>query len=101
MTVRRAVVTGLGIVSPVGIGSEATWDALVAWTADLTGAFLRAQVEAGASAVQLFDSWAGSLSLADYTSRVAPSSTRALAHVADAGVPATCRSRSSTGRSRS
>jgi beta-ketoacyl-acyl-carrier-protein synthase II len=29
MTQRRAVVTGLGIVSPVGIGSEATWDALV------------------------------------------------------------------------
>ena len=30
MTQRRAVVTGLGIVSPVGIGAEATWDALVA-----------------------------------------------------------------------
>jgi len=30
VTARRAVVTGLGIVSPVGIGSEATWDALVA-----------------------------------------------------------------------
>ncbi len=29
MSVRRAVVTGLGIVSPVGIGSEATWDGLV------------------------------------------------------------------------
>ncbi|MGH2381671.1 MAG: beta-ketoacyl-ACP synthase II, partial [Candidatus Limnocylindria bacterium] len=29
MTERRAVVTGLGIVSPVGIGSEASWDALV------------------------------------------------------------------------
>ena len=29
MTQRRAVVTGLGIVSPVGIGSDATWDALV------------------------------------------------------------------------
>lgn len=29
MTERRAVVTGLGIVSPVGIGAEATWDALV------------------------------------------------------------------------
>jgi uroporphyrinogen decarboxylase len=66
----------------------ATWDALVTWTADLTGTFLRAQVEAGASAVQLFDSWAGSLSLADYASRVAASSTRALAHVADTGVPA-------------
>lgn len=65
-----------------------TWDALVTWTADLTGAFLRAQVEAGASAVQLFDSWAGSLSFADYTARVAPSSTRALSFVADAGVPA-------------
>ena len=29
MSVRRAVVTGLGIVSPVGIGAEASWDALV------------------------------------------------------------------------
>ncbi len=29
MTVRRAVVTGLGIVSPVGIGSDASWDALI------------------------------------------------------------------------
>jgi 3-oxoacyl-[acyl-carrier-protein] synthase II len=29
VTARRAVVTGLGIVSPVGIGSEATWDSLV------------------------------------------------------------------------
>jgi uroporphyrinogen decarboxylase len=64
-----------------------TWDRLVAWTASLTGAFLRAQVLAGASAVQLFDSWAGSLSLADYTSRVAPASARALAAIADLGVP--------------
>ena len=30
MTHRRVVVTGLGVVSPVGIGAEATWDALVA-----------------------------------------------------------------------
>nr|WP_245993458.1 uroporphyrinogen decarboxylase [Xylanimonas allomyrinae] len=65
-----------------------TWDRLVTWTADLTGEFLRAQVLAGASAAQLFDSWAGSLSLADYRARVAPSSTRALAHVAGLGVPA-------------
>ena len=64
-----------------------TWDRLVAWTASLTGAFLREQVLAGASAVQLFDSWAGSLSLADYTSRVAPASARALSAVADLGVP--------------
>lgn len=64
-----------------------TWQRLVAWTADLTGRFVRAQVLAGASAVQLFDSWAGSLSLADYAAHVQPASTQALAHVADLGVP--------------
>lgn len=61
----------------------AAWDALMAWAADVTGAFLRAQVEAGASAAQLFDSWAGALSLADYTAHVAPASARALSHVRD------------------
>ena len=59
------------------------WAKLMAWTADVTGAFLRAQVLAGASAAQLFDSWAGSLSLHDYTQHVAPASTRALSHVRD------------------
>lgn len=64
-----------------------TWNALAAWAADASGKFLRAQLEAGASAGQLFDSWAGSLSLADYRRRVAPASTRALDHVRDLGVP--------------
>lgn len=64
-----------------------TWDALMTWAADVTGWFLRAQVLAGASAAQLFDSWAGSLSLADYTARVAPYSARALSHVHDLDVP--------------
>ena len=64
----------------------ATWTALTQWAADVTGAFLRAQVLAGASAAQLFDSWAGSLSLADYTAHVAPASARALSHVADLDV---------------
>nr|WP_246256704.1 uroporphyrinogen decarboxylase [Isoptericola halotolerans] len=64
-----------------------TWRRLTEWTADLTGRFLRTQVLAGASAVQLFDSWAGSLSLADYLAHVAPSSTRALRHVADLPMP--------------
>ncbi len=63
------------------------WRALTTWAADVTGTFLRAQVLAGASAAQLFDSWAGSLALADYAARVAPASTRALAHVGDLGVP--------------
>ncbi|WIB67513.1 uroporphyrinogen decarboxylase [Curtobacterium sp. MCBD17_035] len=64
-----------------------TWDRLLGWAADVSGVFLRAQVLAGASAAQLFDSWVGSLSRADYTARVAPHSARALAHVADLGVP--------------
>lgn len=55
-----------------------TWAALLTWCAEITGAFLAAQIEAGASAGQLFDSWAGSLSLADYTNHVAQFSTRAL-----------------------
>ncbi|MET4782981.1 uroporphyrinogen decarboxylase [Glaciihabitans sp. UYNi722] len=64
-----------------------TWNALLSWAADVTGAFLRAQVLAGASAVQLFDSWVGSLSVADYEERVAPYSARAISHVRDLGVP--------------
>ncbi|KZX21908.1 uroporphyrinogen decarboxylase [Rathayibacter tanaceti] len=59
------------------------WAQLMEWTAEVTGRFLRAQVLAGASAAQLFDSWAGSLSLADYTAHVAPASARALEHVRD------------------
>ncbi|ASN39821.1 MAG: uroporphyrinogen decarboxylase [Paeniglutamicibacter terrestris] len=63
------------------------WEELANWAADASGAFLRAQIEAGASAGQLFDSWAGSLSLGDYTNFVAPASARALDHVRDTGVP--------------
>ncbi|MCL2515803.1 MAG: uroporphyrinogen decarboxylase [Microbacteriaceae bacterium] len=63
------------------------WRALMDWAADVSGLFLRAQVLAGASAAQLFDSWAGSLSLSDYVTHVAPASARALAHISDLGVP--------------
>ncbi|WP_025156439.1 uroporphyrinogen decarboxylase [Leifsonia aquatica] len=59
------------------------WARLMAWAADISGAFLRAQVLAGTSAAQLFDSWAGSLSLHDYVQHVAPASARALSHVRD------------------
>jgi uroporphyrinogen decarboxylase len=68
-------------------GEPATWNALAAWVAGLTGAFLRAQAVAGASAVQLFDSWAGALSLPDYARFVAPHSAAVLAGVADLGIP--------------
>ena len=55
-----------------------TWAALLNWCADITGEFLRAQIEAGASAAQLFDSWVGSLSEVNYLRRVAPHSRRAI-----------------------
>ncbi len=64
-----------------------TWTALANWAADASGMFLRAQLEAGASAAQLFDSWAGSLGLADYERFVAPASARALDHVRHLGAP--------------
>lgn len=63
----------------------ASWDRLLSWCARISGEFMAAQVAAGASAVQLFDSWCGSLSRADYAERVAPYSRRTLARVA--GVP--------------
>lgn len=64
-----------------------TWEALADWAARASGAFLRAQVMAGASAVQLFDSWAGSLSVSDYLGHVVGHSATALSAVADTPVP--------------
>ncbi|HEX9992498.1 MAG TPA: uroporphyrinogen decarboxylase [Acidimicrobiales bacterium] len=68
-------------------GDEPLWRALLDALADLAVATLRAQVGAGASAVQLFDSWAGALSPADYRRYVLPASRRVLEGVADLGVP--------------
>ncbi len=64
-----------------------TWHELVSKLADITITFLRVQLEAGVDAVQLFDSWAGMLSLAEYEHFVAPHSRRVLAEVADFGRP--------------
>lgn len=64
-----------------------TWAALLSWAADVTGQFLRSQLVAGASAAQLFDSWVGSLSVADYRNHVAPFSVQALSHIRGLGAP--------------
>ena len=64
-----------------------TWRVLTEWAADASGLFLQAQLEAGASAAQLFDSWAGSLGLDDYRRHVAPASRRALDHVRGTAAP--------------
>ena len=64
-------------------GQPELWSALMERLADITLAFLRVQVDAGASAVQLFDSWVGALPAAQYRSAVQPHSARVLAGVAD------------------
>ena len=64
-----------------------TWHSLLAWTARLSTTFLRAQGEAGASALQLFDSWAGTLSLPDYEKYAVPHSTAVFTGTADLGLP--------------
>lgn len=63
------------------------WDKLMTKLAELAGAYLLAQAEAGAHALQLFDSWVGELSPADYTKFVLPYSRRALEIARTAGVP--------------
>jgi uroporphyrinogen decarboxylase len=66
---------------------EPTWTALMERLAELALVSLRDQVAAGASAVQLFDSWAGALSPADYRRFVLPATTRVFEGLADLGVP--------------
>ena len=63
------------------------WHALLERLADLVGRYLAAQAEAGAHALQLFDSWVGCLAPEDYRAYVQPHSRRALALAAGPGVP--------------
>ncbi len=65
-------------------GDPGLWHALLGRLAAISAAFLRVQVAAGAATVQLFDSWAGALSAADYERFVLPHSRTVLA---DLGVP--------------
>ena len=68
-------------------GAPDVWDALMRKIAGIAAAYLRIQVEAGASAVQLFYSWAGALTPADYAASVMPHSQRVLAAAGELGVP--------------
>jgi uroporphyrinogen decarboxylase len=69
------------------VSEPEVWHGLCSRLADISAGFLEVQVAAGAAAVQLFDSWAGSLSLADYARYAAPYSSRLLTRLASAGVP--------------
>ena len=60
---------------------------LLATLSDAMARYLTAQIAAGAQAVQIFDSWAGVLSLADWQRLIRPHLERLLATVGDAGAP--------------
>jgi len=66
-----------------------TWHALMERLTELTIGFLCLQLDAGVDAVQLFDSWAGTLSDVDYRTYVLPHSARVFAALAGYGVPMT------------
>jgi uroporphyrinogen decarboxylase len=68
-------------------GNRQLWDALLGKLADITISFLLLQVAAGASAVQLFDSWAGTVSPDDYRQAILPHSKRIFDALAASGVP--------------
>ena len=65
----------------------ALWDELMSYWSEHVLAFARAQAEAGAAAIQVFDSWAGCLAPEDYGRYVLPYTTRVLGGLADSAVP--------------
>ncbi|MEJ7770411.1 MAG: uroporphyrinogen decarboxylase [Geodermatophilaceae bacterium] len=68
-------------------GRPDLWDELLGALADYATIFLRAQAEAGAAVLQLFDSWAGVLPAAAYERYVLPYSKRVFDSLADLGLP--------------
>ena len=71
------------------LAESGTWHRLMTALTDVTIGFLRTQLDAGVDAIQLFDSWAGTLSLADYREYVLPHSARVFDALAGDGVPMT------------
>ncbi len=68
-------------------GDPALWEQVTGRLAAMAVASLRAQVAAGAQAVQLFDSWAGSLAPAEYARFALPATRAVFEGIADLGVP--------------
>jgi uroporphyrinogen decarboxylase len=68
-------------------GEADAWPRMMDALGSMTVAYLRSQVEAGAQALQVFDSWAGSLDPEDYERHVLPAMRDVFAGLADLGVP--------------
>jgi len=69
------------------LGEPSTWDALMRALVAIVLPHLRAQVSAGASALQVFDSWVGALAPPAYRAHVQPHMRAVFAGLADLGVP--------------
>jgi uroporphyrinogen decarboxylase len=68
-------------------GDPGLWHALMGALADIAIAFLQVQIDAGASAIQLFDSWVGVVSPEDYRHAILPHTSRIFSALAASGVP--------------
>jgi uroporphyrinogen decarboxylase len=68
-------------------GDPELWHSLLGRLADLTISFLQIQVAAGASAIQVFDSWVGAVSPDDYRHAILPHTSRIFGAVEERGVP--------------
>ena len=79
--------SNFALTKQVLYGEPQTWHRLAALLADIVRDYLRAQVEAGAQALQLFDSWVGALDETDYREFVLPHVRHILDGVKDLGVP--------------
>jgi uroporphyrinogen decarboxylase len=75
------------IVKAFMMSEPDAWHALMTKLSDVAGHYLLAQAKAGAQALQLFDSWCGELSPADYEELVLPYTKRTIAIAREAGVP--------------
>ena len=76
-----------GLTKAMMHGDPSLWRELLDRLADMAIASLLAQVDAGASAIQLFDSWAGSLAPDVYRDLVMPASAKVFAALEPTGVP--------------
>ena len=76
-----------GLTKAMMHGDPELWRQLLDRLADMAIASLLAQVDAGASAIQLFDSWAGALAPDVYREAVMPASAKVLAALEPTGVP--------------
>ena len=79
--------TAFALTKALMYGDPAAWHRLAGLLADVVGDYLRAQVEAGAQALQLFDSWVGALDERDYREFALPHVRSIFAALAGTGVP--------------